>query len=121
MDLAGYRLYWRLDNAAYMVTNSAPIQGRTNTTITLTNLTALGGYSLVVTAVSSNGWESLYSNEITVTNVPTAPTGLKVTLSVEHSDSPVGPWLPQQEITFNASAPAQAEFWRTIMAIHYAQ
>ncbi len=78
LDLAGYRLYSRLDAAPYS-TNYVAIAGRLNTTVTvLTNISPLGVYSFVLTAVGSNGLESVVSNEVTWTNKPSAPKNLRM-------------------------------------------
>ncbi len=77
LDLAGYRLYYRLDAAPYG-TNYVPIIGRTNTSLAVVP-SSIGIYSFAVTAVGSNGLESAFSNEITWTNKPGAPKNLRIT------------------------------------------
>jgi hypothetical protein len=111
LDLAGYRVYCRVDGGAYN-TAYVPVAGRTNVTVTLTNL-ALGVCTFAVSAVSSNGLESVFSNEVSYTNRPAAPKTLHFTLQVEESVSPTGPWTPVESLAFERVAAGTA-FYRAV-------
>lgn len=70
-DLAGYRIYWGPTPRGY--TNFATF-GKTTTNEVILNS---GVYYFAVTAYATNGLESDYSNEITITVKPGAPMNLR--------------------------------------------
>lgn len=70
-DLAGYRIYWGPTTRGY--TNSATFGKTTTNEVILPS----GVYFFAVTAYATNGLESDYSNEITITVKPGAPQNLR--------------------------------------------
>ena len=75
-DVNQYRLYQGTASRAYTVTNT--INGRTNNQAVSTNLQPWKIYYWAVTAVSTNGLESDYSLEVSITNAGTAPINLRI-------------------------------------------
>lgn len=55
-------------------TNTMTVQGRTNTSCTVSNLVEGFTYAFAVTAKDKFGWESDFSNEVTYTIPTTSPT-----------------------------------------------
>jgi hypothetical protein len=85
-NLAGYRLYYGTASRQYAASNSVP---RALTTSTVTNLTSGATYYFAVTAVSLDGLESGYSDEVSY-RVP-APPVLAAPLLTENVIMPAAP------------------------------
>lgn len=77
-DLGGYRIYWGPNSRGY--TNFIQVAAQPG--VRLTNTVPIPGIKFVaVTAFSTNGLESDFSNEITLTNRPAAPGNVKQVVS----------------------------------------
>lgn len=77
-DLGGYRIYWGPTSRTY--TNFIQVAAQPG--VRLTNTVPIPGIKFVaVTAFSTNGLESDFSNEITLTNKPAAPGNVKQVVS----------------------------------------
>ena len=74
-DLGGYRLYWGPAPRSYTNVVSFPGKGNTNSVELVS-----GTYYFAVTAYSTNGLESDYSNEVRMVIKPGAPKNLRVIL-----------------------------------------
>lgn len=77
-DLGGYRIYWGPTSRGY--TNFITVAAQPG--VRLTNTVPIPGIKFVaVTAFNTNGLESDFSNEITLTNKPAAPGNVKQVVS----------------------------------------
>src|SRR5258705_9291259 len=81
-DVAGYELYYGTATGTYA--QVVAVAGRNTASVTVTNL-VLGTYFFAVTAVSSNGLSSLFSNEVSWTNRPAAPRNLRITVQLQQA------------------------------------
>jgi hypothetical protein len=91
-NLAGYRLYWGPAARTYGQNQTVPVP---TTIATVTNLVPTKTYFFAVTAYTTDGLESDYSDEVSYTVPPprpVAPRDLRIVTSLQASQSPSGPW-----------------------------
>lgn len=76
--LAGYRVYWGTASRVYTNDPRPTVPVSSDPVYTVTGLTPGVKYYFAVTAYSTTGLESGYSNEVSAT-LPLPPTGLEIT------------------------------------------
>lgn len=123
---AGTPITWNYDEpqllrnfTIYIGTNSGVYTKTINVglaqTFTLTDL-ARTNY-IVVSATSTNGMESPFSNELLLIT-PKAPYQLRTVSQLQSSDSPLGPWTPFTDLVASTiPASANHKFFRSVMTM----
>lgn len=107
-DIASYVLHIGTNSGSYQVdvTIAAPL---TNISSKLIPWFAGRTNYVTVTAVSTVGFESGFSNEITA-NIPANPKALR--LALESAPTPSGPWTEETGIDWSAPLLAENKFYR---------
>lgn len=113
-DVTGYRLYIGTNSGAYP--RSIWIAGgqTASNTVASSNFFASVTNFVTMTAVNSSGIESDFSNEIRFP-VPSAPTGVKVSLFLESAPGPQGPWAVVDMLCYESTGPTN-QFYRGRLA-----
>lgn len=104
-NLAGYRLYYGTGPRAYTATGTVPVP---ETTATVTNLAEGRTYFFAVTAFTTDGLESDYSDEVSYA-VP-LPT-ITITVTLEEACDMLGPWTPTTNLV-SVVLPVDSRFYR---------
>lgn len=110
-NLAGYRMYWGTATRSYQAPMSVL---HPTTSATVTNLQAGLTYYFAVSAYTTDGLESDYSDEVSYSVPPPPPTppakplGLRVITTLQASSSPTGPWTNQWTLSQLVPIPADA-------------
>ena len=118
-DLAGYRVHWGPAPRHY--TNSVAV---TNATEYDLSCFATGQYFFALTAYNHAGLTSEFSDELSWlhTNAPACPPAkpssprMRVAVTLQKSESPLGPWTDTAEFITWVEPPAPA-FYRATLQI----
>ena len=113
-NLAGYRLYHGTATRSYS-TNVAVAHPAT--TVTVTNLQAGTTYFFAVTAYTTEGLESDYSDEVSylVPRPPTKPANLRVVVELQSASLLEGPWTNQVSMSAVFPCESTVGFYRSRM------
>ncbi len=116
-NLAGYRIYVG-EQSAYYPINQAVLAPATQTTVS--NLLAGHTYYFAATAYVDTGAESDFSEEISYTVPVAAPTGFKVTTTLQGAATPAGPWRNVEDLATAqvALVPGTNRFFRAILLVN---
>lgn len=114
-----YSVYWGVGTRNY--TNHVDVPGRTNTSVTISNILLGVTYYFAATCMATNGLESDFSVEVSyfVPSKPNAPQNFRMTnvvlrLTIQQAVTPNGPW---EDFTTLATTTGSPGFYRGLIAI----